>query len=122
VGQQRRERDQLVEHRHRRRALRRPTDAEHLAILIEPNDPALGRDRVHNPDAVPVEQRLELAAERAEAPVCTAASSPSARTSSITNRPTGTSRSVARLGQQRLHRGVKRALTHHPDARHGATG
>lgn len=83
---------QLVEHRHRRRVLWRPIDAERLAILIDPDDPALGRDRVHILDAVPVEQRVALAAERAEASVCTATSSPSARTSSITNRPTGTSR------------------------------
>jgi hypothetical protein len=66
--------------------------AEHLAVLVNPNDPALGRDRVHDPDVVLVEQRIELVAERAETPVCTSTNSPSARTRSTTNRPTGTSR------------------------------
>jgi hypothetical protein len=46
---------------------------------------------VHDPDAVLIEQRVELLAERADPPVCTSTNSPSARTRSITNRPTGTS-------------------------------
>ena len=68
VRQQRRKRDQLVEHRHRRRALRRPAGTEHLAVLVDPNDPALGRDRVHDPDAVLVEQRVELACRAHRSP------------------------------------------------------
>lgn len=68
MSQQRRKRDQLVEHRHRRRALRRPAGTEHLAVLVDPNDPALGRDRVHDPDAVLVKQRVELVADPTETP------------------------------------------------------
>ena len=61
-------------------------------MLVDPNDPALGRDRVHDPDPVLVKQRVELAAKRTEPPVCTSTNSPSARTRSTTKRPTGTSR------------------------------
>ena len=118
VGQERRKRDQLVEHRHGRRALRRPADAEHLAVLIDADDPALGRDRVDDPDPVLVEQCVELGSERAEAP-CLHLDQLAVGADEVDHEPSDRHlESVARLRERRLDRGVQRALTHHPDTRH----
>ena len=122
VSQQRRERDQLVEHRRRRRPLRRPPGTDHLAVLVDPNNPALGRDRVHDPNAVLVKQRVELGAERTETPRLHL-DQLAVGTDEVDHEPPHRHlQTVARLGQQSLHRGVKRPLAHHPDTRHGGTG
>lgn len=121
MRQQRRKRDQLVEHRRRRRALRRAPGTEHLPVLVDANDPALGRDRVDDPDAVLVEQRVELVGERTETPGLHL-DQLAVSTDEVDHEPSHRHlQAVARLGQQSLHRGVKRTLTHHPDTRHNGT-
>ena len=89
-------------------------------MLIDPDDPALGRNRVHDPDAVLVEQRVEFLAEGAEA--CRLHFDQLAvGADEVDHEPSDRHlEAVARLRQRRLHRGVQRALTHHPDARHVA--
>ena len=96
--------------------------AEHLAVLVDPNDPPLGRDRVHDPHPVFVEQRVELPAERAE-PSGLHLDQLTVGTDEVDHESTHRHLdAVARLGQQRLHRGVERTLTHNPDGRHEDTG
>ena len=115
---QRRKRDQLVEYRHRCRTLRRPARAEYLAVLIDPDDPTLGRDRVHDPHTVLVQQRVELVAERPEASGLDF-DQLAVGTEEVDHEPADRRlEAVARLGQQRLYGSMKRALAQHPDARH----
>ena len=86
-------------------------------MLVDPNDPALGRDGVHDPDPVLVEQGVELVAERAEA-ARLHLDQLAVGTHEVDHEPSHRHlQAVARLGQQRLHRGVKRTLTQHPDTR-----
>jgi hypothetical protein len=91
-------------------------------VLVDPDDPALGRHRVDDPDAVLVEQRVELPAERAEA-ACLHLDQFAVGTDEVDHEPSHRHlEAVARLRQRRLDRSVQRAFTHHPDARHGRRG
>ena len=84
-------------------------------MLVDPNDPSLGRDRVHDPDAVLVKQHVELFAERAEPPRLHL-DQLSVSTDEVNHEPSHRHlKAVARFGEQRLNRRVKRALTQHPD-------
>jgi len=77
---------------------------------------------VHDPDPVIVEQRVELPAERTEA-TRLHLDQLAVGTDEVDDEPAHRHlQAVARLGQQRLDRGVKRTLTQDPDARHDATG
>ena len=77
---------------------------------------------MHDPDAVLVEQGVELLAERAER-ARLHLDQLAVGTHEVDHEPPDRDlQAVARLGQQRLHRGVKRTLTHHPDGRHDCTG
>ena len=122
VGQQRGERYELVEHRRGGRALRRPADAEHLAVLIDPDDSALGGNRVDDPHAVLVEQRVELLAECGEASRLHL-DQLAVGANEVDHEPSYWHlEAVAGLRQRRLYRGVQRALTQHADTRHGRRG
>ena len=91
-------------------------------MLIDPDDPALGRDRVDDPDAVLVEQRVELGAERAEA-ARLHLDQLAVGADEVDHEPSNRHlEAVARLRQHSLDRGVQRAFTHHPDTRHGRRG
>ena len=67
VGQQRRERNELVEHLDRRRTLRRATNRHDLAVLVDADDPTFSRDRVHDANTMLIKQRIELPAQGREA-------------------------------------------------------
>ena len=62
--QQRRERDQPVEHLDHRPVLCRAAHRRHLTLLVDTDDPPRGRDRMHDPDPMLVKQRVELGAQR----------------------------------------------------------
>jgi hypothetical protein len=120
VCQQRRKGHELAEHRDRRRALRRPAAGEHLAVLVDPDDPSLGGDGVHDSDAVLVEQRVELLAERAE-PARLDLDQLAVGADEVHHESTdGHLEAVTRLREQGLHGGVQRTFAHDADARHGS--
>jgi hypothetical protein len=90
-------------------------------VCIDPDDPTLGRDRVHDPHPVLVQQRVELAAERPEASRLDFDKLP-VGTDEVDHEPTHRYlEAIARLGQHRLDGGMKRTLAQHPDARHAPT-
>jgi hypothetical protein len=72
-------------------------------VLIETYDPTRCGDGVHDPNTVRFKQRIERRAERAAAAGLDLDELPSARTTSIMKRPTGT-QPVIRLGPDRLER------------------
>ena len=95
---------------------------QHLAVLVDAHDPALGRDRVHDPDAVIVQQRVELLAERAE-PAGLHLDQLPVRADQVDHEPPHRDlETVARLREQLLHGGMERTLAHHPDIGHERTG
>ena len=122
VREQRRERDELVEHLDGRRALRRPARADDLALLVDADDPPLGRHRVHDPHAVIVQERVELLAQRAEVAGLDL-DELAVGADDVDHEPAHRHlEAVARLGEQLLYGGMKRALAQYPDARHGREG
>ena len=98
---------------------RRAPRRQHLAVLVHAHDPPLGRHRVHDPHAVAVQQRVELAA-------------PAARSRRSGSRParrrrapgrsrsarTRTSATSPGRAQQVLDRRVQRPLAQHADPGH----
>ena len=118
VRQQRWERNQLVEHLDGRAALGGATDRDDLAVLVDSHDPPLERDRVHDPDAVLVQQRVELRPERAE-PAGLHFNELSVGSDEIDHEPAHSDLlPVARDGQHRLQLSVQRSLAQHADAGH----
>jgi hypothetical protein len=96
--------------------------AQDVAVLIRSDDPAFGRNRVDDPYAVLVEQRVELLTECAEV-ANLHLDQLAVRTDQVDHEPSHRHLdAVARLRQQRLHGSVERPLTHHPDRRHGRRG
>ncbi len=96
--------------------------AQHLAVLVDAHDPALGRDRVHDPDAVIVQQRVELLPERAEPAGLHLDQLPVRADQVDHERPTGTSRDGRPAPRATPSRQHERALAHHPDVGHERTG
>lgn len=120
MREQRRKGDELVEHVDRGSTLRRRADRDHLAVFIDPHDPPLCRNRMHDPNMVDVEQRIELSSEWAEAPRL-----------DLDELPVGADKvdheaahlhlePVTRTRQDRLERTVQRPLAHHADAGHAS--
>ena len=118
MRQQRREGRQLVKHLHHRPTLPRAADRHHLPLLIHTHDPALERDRMHNPKPVLVKQRVQLGAQRAEPPGLHL-DELSVSAHDVNHEPADRHlHLVTRRRQHRLDRRVQRALTQHPDPGH----
>ena len=82
-------------------------------MLVNAHDPALGGDRVDDPHAVQVEQRVELLAECAEA-LRLYLDELAVRAHQVDHeRSDRHLEAVAWLRKQRFDRGVQRAFTHH---------